>query len=281
MKWQIFDFNKGYFYKNSVSNGAFFQLSARLARYTGNQTYADWAEKSWEWSESVGLISSTKQVFDGTNSLLDCHELNHIEWTYNSGIYLYGAAMLYNLTNGGDMWFRRTQGLLDAAGLFFSPYANSTDIMYEYACEPVETCNYDQYSFKGYLSRFMWATTIVAPFTKDAITTLLRASASAAAQSCSGGRDGVTCGTKWYTGGFDGTYGVGQQMSALETIQGLLVQYAPPLIHAGTVHVEPVPAPIVPTTTAPPSEPPYVTPTTSTKQPATTKGMLRFFFEPD
>lgn len=43
LRWQIFPSNKGYDYKNSISNGAFFQLSARLARFTGNQTYLDWA----------------------------------------------------------------------------------------------------------------------------------------------------------------------------------------------------------------------------------------------
>lgn len=35
LRWQIFITNPGYDYKNTISNGAFFQLSARLARYTG------------------------------------------------------------------------------------------------------------------------------------------------------------------------------------------------------------------------------------------------------
>lgn len=38
LKWQIFESNKGYNYRNSISNGGFIQISARLARYTGNQT---------------------------------------------------------------------------------------------------------------------------------------------------------------------------------------------------------------------------------------------------
>jgi mannan endo-1,6-alpha-mannosidase len=36
LRWQIFIINAGYDYKNTISNGAFFQLAARLARYTGN-----------------------------------------------------------------------------------------------------------------------------------------------------------------------------------------------------------------------------------------------------
>jgi mannan endo-1,6-alpha-mannosidase len=55
LKWQIYPENDyGYNYKNSISNGATFALAARLARYTGNQTYADWAVKIWDWQKAVG-----------------------------------------------------------------------------------------------------------------------------------------------------------------------------------------------------------------------------------
>lgn len=97
--------------------------------------------------------------------------------------------------------------------------------MYEVACEPQNNCDTDQLSFKAYLSRWMAATTKVAPWTSDQIMPFLQASASAAAEQCSGGSDGVTCGTKWTMGTtWDGTYGVGQQMSALEVIQSNLIQ---------------------------------------------------------
>lgn len=103
--------------------------------------------------------------------------------------------------------------------------------MYEAACEhnapgaPL-SCNVDQRSFKAYLSRWMAATTQLAPWTADVILPLLRSSALAAAQSCSGGSDGVTCGNKWWTEGWDGIYGVGEQMSALEVIQSNLIAQA-------------------------------------------------------
>lgn len=250
LKWQIFTFNNGYEYKNSVSNGAFFQLSARLARFTGNQTYIDWAEKSYDWSVAVGLITEDYHVFDGTDDLKNCSSQNQILWTYNAGIYLYGAAVLYNYTNGSALWQQRTEGFLNATANFFSAYDNATNIMYEPACETVYTCNNDQYSFKGYLSRFMWASTQMASFTTNAVTTLLTASSLAAAQACSGGKDSVTCGTRWYTGGWDDTFGVGQQMSALETIQGLLVGKSIPPLHSDQVHLK---APETTTTAAVPS----------------------------
>lgn len=95
---------------------------------------------------------------------------------------------------------------------------------YEVACEPNGNCNVDQLSFKAYLSRWMAATTKVAPWTSDQILPLLASSAQAAAQSCSGGEDGNVCGTRWTQPGYDGTFGVGQQMSALEVIQSNLIK---------------------------------------------------------
>jgi mannan endo-1,6-alpha-mannosidase len=97
--------------------------------------------------------------------------------------------------------------------------------MYEIACEPNGKCDVDQRSFKAYLSRWMAATTKVAPWTSDIIMPRLKASAQAAAKQCSGGTDGVTCGLKWTTNGvWDGSFGVGEQMSAMEVTQSLLIE---------------------------------------------------------
>lgn len=253
LKWQIYDFNNGYDYKNSISNMAFFQLSARLARYTGNITYLEWAEKSWDWSARIGLLSPDYHIYDGTDDKKNCSDLNHLEFSYSNGVAMYGAAALYNYTNGSSIWEERVKGLIKGSALFFSPYDNATNIMYEQACETVVTCNYDMLSFKAYLSRFMWATTILAPFTKDAISTLLRTSAVAAAGSCVGGASGEECGHKWYVGGSDGLYGPGQQLGALELLQGLLAaQTGPPLTSKEVV----LSSPVVPEVIAIPSATP-------------------------
>jgi len=202
-----------------------------------------WANKSYDWSVRIGLIDPNYHIFDGTDDTKNCTSLDEIIWTYNAGIALYGAAVLYNYTNGSALWAERTDGLLNATANFFSPYENSSNIMYEPACETVNTCNNDEYSFKGYLSRFMWDTTLLAPFTTDAITFLLTPSAQAAAAACSGGTDHATCGQKWYVGGYDGKFGVGQQMSALETIQGLLIGGSVPPLHSDQVHLMAAPTP--------------------------------------
>lgn len=227
LKWQIYPENAyGYNYKNSISNGCTFALGARLARYTGNQTYADWAEKIYDWTKSVGLITDSYEVFDGTDDKTNCATVaDETQWTYNNAMFLHGSAFMYDVTNGASVWKDRTSGFLSHAELLFFSPVTKDNIMYEWACETGEsgrTCNLDQQSFKAYLSRFMAKTAAVAPFTKDAITKYLTASAVGAAKSCSGGDDKSTCGSKWYTGSWDGTSGVGQQLAALEVTQALL-----------------------------------------------------------
>ncbi|KAF2867030.1 glycosyl hydrolase family 76-domain-containing protein [Massariosphaeria phaeospora] len=229
LKWQIYpDSAAGYNYKNSISNGAVFALGARLARYTGNQDYADWSVKIYDWMKKVKFIGDEFQVFDGADDRNDCAEekKDKTEWSYNNAMMLQGSAFMYDFTNGDGAWKDRTSGFLDRSGIFFKPDDNSVDIMYEPACETGtkgRVCNIDQQSFKAYLSRMMAKCAIMAPFTKEKVTKYLRTSAVAAAKSCSGGQDGITCGSKWYTGSWDGTFGVGQQLSALEVTQALLM----------------------------------------------------------
>ena len=107
--------------------------------------------------------------------------------------------------------------------------------MVEVACEPEITCNYDQPSFKAYLSRWMAATTQLVPSTYDTIQPLLKASAQGAAGQCSGGNNGQTCGRMWYQSTWDGKSGVGEQMSALSVIQSNLISKvaAPVTDHTG------------------------------------------------
>jgi len=95
-RWQIFTFNSGYTYKNSISNGCFFNLAARLALYTGNQTYADWAVKTWNWVNAIGLMTSEYNVYDGTQNTDNCTSKDHNQWTYNNGIFMLGAAAMFN-----------------------------------------------------------------------------------------------------------------------------------------------------------------------------------------
>ena len=112
--------------------------------------------------------------------------------------------------------------MLKGTDIFYYPPENK--VMYEVACEGPGTCNTDNYSFKAYLSRWLAQTMKVAPFTRDLILPRLKSTATAAAAQCKGGKDQTLCGMKWYENGkYDGTFGVGQQMSSLEAVQVLLI----------------------------------------------------------
>ena len=235
--WQIFESNPNRLdYKNTVSNGGLFQISARLARATGNDTYLQWAEKVWDWTTSVGLITNDYMVQDGAHSTYNCTDINPLSFSYTQGIYMYGAAVMANHT-GDPKWVDRTERLFQAAKSYFSPFENATNIMYEHACEHVNMCNTDMRSFKGYLSRFMYASSLFVPSIVPELNELMYTSARAAAQSCSGGADGTTCGQKWYVSGFDGTTGLGEQMCALETIHGLLAPLSTPPLRGSDIQV--------------------------------------------
>lgn len=96
LKWQIFKYNNGYNYKNTISNACFFDIGARLARYTTNETYADWAEKTWDWMEAIGLFNEKYHFYDGADDVHNCTKKDHMQWTYNAGVALHGAAHMYN-----------------------------------------------------------------------------------------------------------------------------------------------------------------------------------------
>ncbi|KAH7318469.1 mannan endo-1,6-alpha-mannosidase DCW1 [Stachybotrys elegans] len=233
LRWQVFHTNKGFDYKNSISNGCLFNVAARLARYTGNNTYLNWAERVWEWEDERGLISDSFEIRDGThisNITNECESVDQNQWSYNAGIFLYGAAVMYNVTED-QVWRDRIDGVLaNIQRRFFQD-----GIMFEQICEPFANCNIDQRSFKGYLTRWMAWTTRVAPYTYDTIHPLLLADAEAAASICTGtspefrGHPGTGCGMRWTTPGVhDGLYGVGEQMNALSAVMYTLMDDVDP-----------------------------------------------------
>lgn len=97
LRWQLFPYQGGYTLKNSVSNGGFFQLAARLALFTGNQSYADQAIKMWDWcAQSPLLNEQTWSVADSTSMTDNCTSQGNLQWTYNYGVFFMGAAYMYN-----------------------------------------------------------------------------------------------------------------------------------------------------------------------------------------
>ena len=68
-RWQVYSFDIGYNLKNTISNGGFFQLAARLARYTKNATYSDWADKVNDSSQQLVGWLETDDCRHGTGWL--------------------------------------------------------------------------------------------------------------------------------------------------------------------------------------------------------------------
>lgn len=223
MRWQVYSFNAGYNLKNTISNGGFFQLAARLARYTGNQTYYDWADKMYNWMAGSPLFwedGSNLMIWDNTDTANGCIDAEHHAWSYNYGTMLSGAAYLYNLT-GNATWAARAQHILDGAFYLFYPVTlDGTppgsnlggNVMVEFQCEPTSVCNSDQSSFKAYLSRWMAVTGLLVPELRPQIQAKLATSAMAAMNQCIGGDSQRLCGRQWYSSTWDGSSGVGQQV---------------------------------------------------------------------
>ncbi|KAK1714263.1 family 76 glycosyl hydrolase [Colletotrichum lupini] len=213
MRWQVPRTNTGYDYKNTISNGCFFNIGARLARYTGNDTYARYAEQTWDWLWAVNYID---------------HENWRATFSYNIAVLMQGCAFLANHT-GEQKWFDRTEALANRAIEDF--FADG--VAYEIPCE-FETgrCSQDMLSFKGYVHRWMTVVTQLVPSTRDLILPVLRNSTLSAIKQCTGGASGRACGFYWNKGVFvdpavDKTSGAGEAMNVLAAVQSLL-EVAPP-----------------------------------------------------
>ena len=52
-------------------------LGARLYAYTGNETYATWANKTYDWMSDVGLVGGTARysIYDGTSENNNCENI--------------------------------------------------------------------------------------------------------------------------------------------------------------------------------------------------------------
>ncbi|KAI0127061.1 mannan endo-1,6-alpha-mannosidase DCW1-like protein [Xylariales sp. AK1849] len=223
LRWQVYPSNNGYDYINTIANACYFNIGARLARYTNNDTYMELAARTFDIVQRLGYVDKDWNVYDGAH-LPDCTEINKAQFSYNAAMLLEGCAFLYNYTNGEQIWADRINGLLTRTIEVFFP----DGVAFEPACEP-DNCNADMRSFKGFLHRWMGTTAQLAPFTADTIFPVIRTSIAAGVAQCTGGDNGRFCGFHWSTGVFDGKIGAGQQMNVLGGLTTLLRSAAAPL----------------------------------------------------
>ncbi|RAH77088.1 mannan endo-1,6-alpha-mannosidase [Aspergillus japonicus CBS 114.51] len=237
MRWQVWPYQAGYTMKNAISNGGLFELSARLARFTKNETYAEWAEKIWDWSSTTPLLNTNLTIWniaDSTSNEANCKDAGNNQWTYNYGTYLSGAAFMYNYTNGSAVWEERVSRLLDSTFAKFFPtqfsstnYGNGS-VLSEVACEPILSCDRNQLCFKGYVAMWLAFTAILVPSKRDLIAPKLAGSVEAIGLQCSGTAEGMSnlCGVRWYQPSWDGSLGLEVQMSALGGVTSQLMLLA-------------------------------------------------------
>lgn len=219
MRWQIPPTNNGYDYKNSIANGCFFNIGARLARYTGNDTYAKYAEETWDWMWKIKYINpDSYAIYDGAHVGTNCTDINKAEFSYNNAVFALGTAYMYNYTEN-EVWKDRTKKLVDHGLKMFFPKG----IAREPACEGVDTCTTDMKSFRGYVHRWYSVITQLIPEMGDTILPVLKTSAEAAIKSCTGGKNGRQCGFIWQDGKFDGKLGAGEQMNVMSATSSLLI----------------------------------------------------------
>lgn len=96
LHWQVPQTNGGYDYKNTVANAGYMNLGARLARYTGNNTYMDGAEMAWNWMWDHNLIDHDSWfVYDGVQSKA-CGDVVKQVFSANAGLLIEACAFLYN-----------------------------------------------------------------------------------------------------------------------------------------------------------------------------------------
>lgn len=231
LRWQVPPTNMGYDYKNTIANACFFNLGARLARYTKNETYAAWAAKTFDWLWDVNYIDHNEwRVYDGGHIPHNCTDINKAQFSYNAALLLHGSAFMHNHTNGAEPWKTRVDMLLKSILRDFFP----DNVAFEIPCEGRQgACTPDMLSFKGYVHRWLSVVTQLVPETAPILLPILRNSTQAAVNQCIGGETGRRCGFYWSTGQYfdpavDKTSGAGEAMNVLAAVSSLLITEANP-----------------------------------------------------
>lgn len=90
----------------AIANGCFFNIGARLARYTQNDTYLDWSERTWDWLVSLKYVTDDYTVYDGAYIEDNCTAITKAQFSYNAAVLLQGAAFMYNYVSPATALYR-------------------------------------------------------------------------------------------------------------------------------------------------------------------------------
>ncbi|PWY68602.1 hypothetical protein BO70DRAFT_400231 [Aspergillus heteromorphus CBS 117.55] len=182
------------------SNGAYFQLVSRIAlAFPPNKgTFINYADNAWSWSEKNGMVNTTdwtvSQMVSNTTTVngSTCTAVDTSRWSYAYGLYLSGAAHMYNVT-GSDTWRTRTEGLLNSTlDTFFV-----NNILVEVGNGSASVANHPSIAFKGFLALCLASVANLIPDMADQIVPLLKDTAVAVAEQCDGSSNQTVCGSDW------------------------------------------------------------------------------------
>ncbi|RAK98141.1 glycoside hydrolase family 76 protein [Aspergillus ibericus CBS 121593] len=186
-------------------NGAYFQLVSRIAAASSGSdqgTYAEYADSAWSWSETNGMVNTTawsvsEMVSNKTANASSCAATSTSRWTWAYGLYLSGAAHMYQATKS-EVWLNRTEGLLNSTlDTFFI-----NDILVEVGSDSsslgtAEQSTLSALPFKGFLALCLASVANLMPDWADRITPLLADTAVAVAEQCNGTSNHTVCGSDW------------------------------------------------------------------------------------
>ncbi|KAK6532462.1 hydrolase 76 protein [Arthrobotrys megalospora] len=228
LRWTITPGSTGYDFKDTNSNGVFFQLSARLGLKTGNQTYFEWATKVYDWTVKTGLIGGLEtnnvgEVYAGASVQDKCQQIDKSAYSAQQANYIYGCIIMYAHTKSST-WLDRALGYLTYTSAYFSNGEKYIDdgtsgVVFEAACSP-QKCTLDQKAGLSVLFRSLG----VAVGYSDISTYFplqFNNSAKAAAKSCSPKGE---CNFGWSTLKYNASAGsgYGEKMAVIESFLAIV-----------------------------------------------------------
>lgn len=234
LRWQILSNMSGWDYKSTISTAGVFALGARLARYTDNNDLVRSSNRVLKWMKQALFVHQVDgndfyNVNDGSDiEDGNCPVVNGALWSYNYALMTMGSTYLYNQTNGDEYWSNELDKFLGGIE-YYMTNKTGNGVLFEYQCDQFGRCNNDQRAFRAIVARTLGNVVQLAPPYAERAQKIIDNSALGAAASCSGGSDQRTCGINWAINEWDGWYGLGEQIAALEVIQNNLIsRIAPP-----------------------------------------------------
>ncbi|MBT0670336.1 glycosyl hydrolase [Novosphingobium profundi] len=131
-------------YKNAITNELLLTAATRLYAATGQDSYKQWALRSWGWLAASGMIGHDGLVNDGL--AIDartgqCRNNGQPRWSYNQGVLLSGLSDLTTITGSPVYRQRAVVTATNALATLVNPDGTLR--------EPVPSIGVDGLAFKG------------------------------------------------------------------------------------------------------------------------------------